>query len=267
MSQFLNNCRIILVNTTQPGNVGSAARAMKTMSVKELYLVSSNPNIIDEYAIARSCGADDILVNTVIVPTLKQAIDGCHYLLGTSARSRNLSSEVLTPRAAAKIAINEHTAQGNKVAVIFGQERMGLTNEEISVCHAQILIPTNAEYSSLNIASAVQLICYELNLAAIDCADHHFNLDSINKSLNKLDNRVLANAFDMELFYEHLERVMLKTQFLDPKQPKLLMRRLRRLYNRAQLCTQELNIMRGILTACERVCDKNLNDPKNDSIN
>ncbi len=264
MNNYLNNCRIILVNTTEPGNIGSAARAMKTMGVTELYLVSQDSNIINEYAIARACGADDILNNIVIVSTLKEAINGCQYLLGTSARSRSLSSPVIDPRKAANIAINDYAVNNSKVGVIFGQERMGLTNEELSICHAQILIPTNKEYSSLNIASAVQLICYELNLAALDCVQESFKLDLNNKLNNKFNNKrdnvVLADAYEMELFYEHLERLMLKTNFLDPKQPKLLMRRLRRLYNRAQPCTQELNIMRGILAACERVCDqKNLN--------
>lgn len=260
MNNYLKNCRIILVNTTEPGNIGSAARAMKTMGVTELYLVSQDSHIINEYAVARACGADDVLDNIVIVSNLKEAINGCKYLLGTSARTRSLSSPVIGPREAAKIAINDYAVNNSKVGVIFGQERMGLTNEELSTCHAQILIPTNKEYSSLNIASAVQLICYELNLAALDCLQDTFKLDLNNKD-NKRDDVVLADAYEMELFYEHLERLMLKTNFLDPKQPKLLMRRLRRLYNRAQPCTQELNILRGILAACEKACDrKNINN-------
>lgn len=247
-NNFLNNCRIILVNPTHPGNIGSAARAMKNMGLTELYLVSSNINIIDDHAIARSSGADDVLARAKIVSNIKEAIIDCVYLLGTSARGRNLSSPILNPRTAAKIAIENYAACDQKIAIIFGQERIGLTNDELSICHAQIMIPANPNFSSLNIASAVQLICYELNIANLAYADLAANLNNNN---NRGDH-ILATANEIELFYEHLERVMIKTEFLDPKQPKMLMRRLRRLYNRAQMCQQELNIMRGILTACEK---------------
>ena len=246
----LDNCRVILVNTTHPGNVGSAARAMKTMGLSELYLVSTNTEIIDDYAVARASGADDILLNATIVETLQEAIVDCHYLLGTSARERTLSSTVITPKEAAYKAINQHASKNYKIGILFGQERMGLTNEELAICHQQILIATNPEYSSLNIASAVQLICYELNLANIDFMQDTANNSKINKVIS------LATADEMELFYQHLERLMLKTDFMDPKQPKLLMRRLRRLFNRAELSQQELNIMRGIFTACEKFVPK-----------
>lgn len=257
---YLDNCRVILVNTTHPGNVGSAARAMKTMGLTELYLVSTNTEIIDDYAVARASGADDILLKATIVETLQEAIVDCHYLLGTSARERTLSSTVITPKEAAYKAINNYASKNYKIGILFGQERMGLTNEELSLCHQQILIATNPDFSSLNIASAVQLICYEFNLANIDL------LNLIQKpaatvteiktnNLSNLSN--LASVNEMELFYQHLERVMLKTEFMDPKQPKLLMRRLRRLFNRAEVSQQELNILRGIFTACEKHIFKN----------
>lgn len=254
ITNLLSNCRIILVNTTHPGNVGATARAMKTMGLSELYLVSQDSGIIDDHAFARASGADDVLGRCVVVPTLQQAIAGCHYLIGTSARSRTLSSQVLTPRDAANRAINNYVTTGGRIAIVFGQERMGLTNTELSICHEQIIIPANPEYSSLNLSSAVQLICYELRLAVLKNLD---NNDIINKlSVNlKRDKAELVDVADMELLYEHLERVMLKTDFLDPKQPKLLMQRLRRLFNRAQVGKQELNILRGILTACEKKSD------------
>ncbi len=254
-TNLLSNCRIILVNTTHPGNVGATARAMKTMGLSELYLVSEDSGIIDDHAFARASGADDVLGKCVVVQTLQQAVAGCNYLIGTSARSRTLSSQVLTPRDAATFAINDHVAMGNKIAIVFGQERMGLTNTELSLCHVQIIIPANPEYSSLNLSSAVQLICYELRLAVLKNIDNNELTNNLAANNLKRDRVELVDAADMELFYEHLERVMLKTHFLDPKQPKLLMQRLRRLYNRAQVGKQELNILRGILTACEKKSD------------
>ncbi len=249
INKNLENFRIILVNTTHPGNVGATARAMKTMGISDLYLVSADSNIIDDHARARSSGATDILDNTKIVSSLKEALIDCHYLLGTSVRMRTLSTPIYYPRAAAKTAVDEYTSKGLKVAIIFGQERMGLTNQEIAVCHAQIMIPANPEYSSLNLASAVQLICYELKLASMD--------ETIERQ-DKRDELELATANQMELFYEHLEKVLLKIRFLNPSQPKLLMRRLRRLYNRASPCQQELNILRGILTASEKASENKL---------
>lgn len=254
VNKFLNNCRVILVNTTHPGNVGSAARAMKTMGLSELYLVSENPGIIDDHAMARSSGAQDILENSTIVSSLKEAVVDCKYLMGTSARARTLSSPVMTPRQGAEQAIKSYVASGHKVAIIFGQERMGLTNQELAICHSQIIIPANPVYSSLNIASAVQLICYDLRLAALEFIEiSTTSLQAINP---KRDKETLADASDMELFYEHLERLMLKIEFLDPKQPKLLMQRLRRLFNRSQVNEQELNILRGILAASEKKADR-----------
>jgi tRNA (cytidine32/uridine32-2'-O)-methyltransferase len=250
ITNYLNNCRIILVNTTHSGNVGATARAMKTMGLSELYLVSADLGIIDDYALARSSGAQDILANCKIVPNLADAIVDCHYLLGTSARERTLTNTVLLPREAAKEAINSYVNHGYKIAIVFGQERIGLTNHELSLCHAQVLIPTSTEYSSLNIASAVQLLCYELRLAVLDL-NNDFSFNKPQRKV-KRDNDILAKSSDMELLYDHFERVMRQVKFLDPKQPKLLMQRLRRLFNRAHINTQELNILRGFLHACEK---------------
>lgn len=251
-NNLLANCRIILVNTTHPGNVGATARAMKTMGLSELYLVNDNCEIIDDHAIARASGATDVLARAKIVPSLEEAVAGCNYLIGTSDRERALSNPVMAPNVGSQKAINDYVANGYKIAVIFGQERIGLTNKELSYCHDQIVIPANSDYSSLNISSAVQIVCYELRLAALQLASQH---DLVKTAKNMRDNDVLADCKDVELFYNHLERLMYKTDFLDPKQPKLLMQRLRRLFNRAQLCQQELNIMRGILSACEKKSD------------
>ena len=256
ISNYLKDCRVILVNTTHPGNVGAAARAMKTMGLSELYLVSDSTEIIDDHAVARASGANDLLENAVRVSSLKEAVAGCQYLLGTSARERTLSSPLISPREAAHEGINNYVASGHKIAILFGQERMGLTNQEIALCHGQILIPANPEYSSLNIASAVQLICYEFRLAVLDLIKNNENEKTIPKNrVNKRDIDIMADAYDMELFYEHLERLMLKTEFLDPKQPKLLMQRLRRLFSRTQVKEQELNILRGILSSSEKKVD------------
>lgn len=254
VSNLLSNCRVILVNPTHPGNVGATARAMKTMGLSELYLVSEDSGIIDDHAMARASGAQDILEDCTVVSSLQEAIKGCHYLLGTSARERTLSNPILLPREAANRAIKSYVVDGYKMALLFGQERIGLTNQELIMCHDQVMIPANAEYSSLNIASAVQLLCYELRLAVLDACSSE-DLENISKVKNKRDNDSLASSDDMELLYQHLEQVMLKIEFLDPKQPKLLMQRLRRLFNRAHLCNQELNILRGILAACEKKVD------------
>lgn len=250
----LENCRIILVNTTHPGNIGSAARAMKTMGLSELYLVNSNSNIIDDHAIAKASGATDILYNATIVDNLNSAIKNCKYLIATSARPRSLSSIVHTPREASELIVNKYIANNNKIAILFGQERMGLTNDEIDICNAQMIIPTGSEYKSLNLASAVQIISYELRIAT---DDFYKKIDN-NKvvSYNFDDGSDLASADQLELFYKSLEELLIKINFLDQKHPKMLMRRLRKLYNRTQLTEREYNIMRGIITACNQYSDK-----------
>ncbi len=232
MSEF--PIRFVLFEPTHPGNVGAAARAIKTMGFSELILV--NPACeIDGVARARSSGALDVLMSARIVPRLADAIEGCGYVVGTSSRRRRLAWPELDPRECAAKAVA--ASYGKPVAIVFGAERAGLTNTEMDRCNALVYVPSNPEYSSLNLAMAVQIIAYELHWAqGID--DKPQDSDSVP-----------ACAGEIELFYEHLERVLLDIGFLQPDKPRRLMRRLRRLFNRAQLDEKELNIMRGILSA------------------
>ena len=229
-----SSIRFVLSRPTHPGNIGAAARAMKTMGFCELVVV--NPACeIDGVARARSSGALDVLANARIVSTLTDAIDGCGYVVGASSRRRRLAWPELDARecAAESVAASRSTP----VAIVFGAERAGLTNEELDRCNALVCVPSNPEYSSLNLAMAVQIIAYELRLAQ--------GLDSKPPDPDSIP----ASAGDIELFYEHLERVLIDSGFLKPDNPRVLMRRLRRLFNRARLDVSELSIMRGILSS------------------
>jgi tRNA (cytidine32/uridine32-2'-O)-methyltransferase len=226
--------RFVLFEPSHPGNVGAAARAIKTMGFTELVLV--NPlTEVDGQARARSSGALDVLTGARIVETLAEAIRDCGYVLGASARRRRLTIPELDPRECAAEVVDG--GYSKPVAIVFGTERAGLKNAELDQCNALVYIPSNPEYSSLNLAMAVQVVAYELRWAQ--------GLDR-----KPLDTGVPpASATDMELFYEHLERVLRGSGFLNPGNPRNLMRRLRRLFNRARLDENELNIMRGILSA------------------
>ena len=242
MKDILNKVRIVLVGTTHPGNIGAAARAMKVMSQKNLYLVS--PKIFPSAeATARATGADDILANAVVCSDLKEAISDCDLVIGTTARNRSLSWPIITPRKCAK------TVSDNKysnVAIVFGRENSGLKNEELELCNFVLQIQTNSEYSSLNLASAVQIVCYEIYLLS--------NIEKRDEGNE--DEGELVNQDKMELFYKHLEECLIDINYYDVDNPKLLMHRMRRLFNRLQMEESEYNILRGILS---RVQEKNRN--------
>lgn len=232
MKNNLNKSRIVLVGTTHPGNIGAAARAMKTMSQDQLYLVS--PKIYPSAeATARATGADDILANAKVFDNLKDAISDCDLVIGTSARTRSIPWPMVTPRECAEtIANNKYSS----VAVVFGRENSGLTNEEMELCNLVLQIPTNSDYSSLNLAAAVQIICYEVYL-----------VQNINEGTQE-DNVILVTQDKMEMFYQHLEECLIDIGFHDVDNPRLLMHRMRRLFNRSQLEENEYNILRGILS-------------------
>lgn len=236
--QQLQAIRVVLVNPTHPGNIGAAARAMKTMGVTDLALVQPK-HYPSEEADARASGAVDVLQQASVYSSLDQAIADCSLVVGTSARSRHIDWPVWLPDECATQLVT--AASTGPVAVVFGRERMGLTNEELDRCNAMVSIPTNPEYASLNLGSAVQLLCYEMRRAA-------------GNSISGPDSTEAKTATreQMERFYDHLQRVLVEIEFLDPEQPKLLMRRLQRLYNRAQPDEKEVNILRGILTSVER---------------
>ncbi|CAM3907572.1 MULTISPECIES: tRNA (cytosine(32)/uridine(32)-2'-O)-methyltransferase TrmJ [Avibacterium] len=237
---MLENIRIVLVETSHSGNIGSAARAMKTMGLSQLYLVAPKQTV-DEQAIALAAGADDVVKNAVIVPTFDQAVADCEFVIGTSARLRHLQSTLLEPRACAEKAVA--FAKQHKVAIVFGRERIGLTNEELLKCRYHLTIPANPDYSSLNLAMAVQLICYELRMAWLE-----ENKKDVDLSLSSIEN-TYPTAQELEYFFAHTERLYQQLGFI---QNQGVMQKLRRLYLRAEVEKNELNILRGMLSAVEK---------------
>ena len=234
MKDILNKVRIVLVGTTHPGNIGATARAMKVMCQQSLYLVT--PKVFPSAeATARATGADDILANAVVCNDLKEAISDCDLVIGTTARTRSLRWPMVTPRECAETVFEK---KYSNVAIVFGRENSGLSNEELELCNLVLQIPTNSEYSSLNLASAVQIVCYEIYLLANQEASK--NSDEIDIDL--------VNQDKMELFYQHLEDCLIDINYYDVDNPKLLMHRMRRLFNRLQMEESEYNILRGIFS-------------------
>jgi tRNA (cytidine32/uridine32-2'-O)-methyltransferase len=234
---MLENIRIVLVNTSHTGNIGSTARAMKTMGLSQLVLVDPvTPP--DGQASALAAGAGDVLAGSRQVATLAEAIAGCGLVVGTSARSRTLSWPMLEPRECGKKLVAEVSQY--PVALVFGRENNGLSNEELQQCHFHVCIPANPEYSSLNLAAAVQTLCYEIRMA----------------SLQMIREQEVVEPYplvdDLEAFYSHLEQTLLKTNFIKPQHPGMVMSKLRRLFNRARPDEQEFNILRGILASIEK---------------
>ena len=237
MKTIKSNIRIVLVNTSHPGNIGAVARAMKNMCLAQLYLVEPH-DFPSAAATARASGADDVLAQAVVCESLEQALEGCHFVAGASARSRSIPWPVVTPRECAPQLLNE--SRDGDVALVFGREHSGLTNEELERCHSLVHIPTNPDYSSLNIAAAVQVLAYEIMLAEPD-----------NNAGIEEEVRELATADEMESFFQHLEKTLMDLAFLDSNHPRKLMRRLRRLFNRARVDQTEMNILRGVLSAAQ----------------
>jgi tRNA/rRNA methyltransferase len=237
----LERVRIVLCHPSHPGNIGAAARAMKTMGLSRLSLVAPKHFPAPE-AEARASGAADVLEQAVICATLSEALTGTVLVAGMSARRRDLAAPFRWARegAAELLAGTRHGTQSNDVALVFGTEAAGLSNEELALCHFPVMIPANPGYSSLNLGAAVQLMCYELRLAA--------NSPGVPPS----SDAELATAEEIEGFHQHLEQVAVASGFLDPSQPKRLMQRLRRLFGRVRLEHDEVSILRGLLTTVEK---------------
>ena len=240
---LLQRVRVVLINTTHPGNIGATARAMKVMGMENLHLVTPK-SFPHADATALASGADDLLQCARMHDSLDGALTGCGLVLGTSARLRSLAMPQLDARAAARRALSE--AGRHEIALLFGRERYGLTNDEMQRCHSLVHIPANPGYSSLNLAQAVQILCYELRMAALGTDGHE--LEPLGW--------VPVDDVQMERFYEHLEQALLDIHFLNPEQPRKLMTRLRRLFNRARPDQNEMNILRGILTAAQETRGK-----------
>jgi len=240
----LEYVRIVLSRPSHPGNIGAAARAMKTMGLAHLTLVA--PKLFPHpEAAARASGAIDVLDRAVVCSTLAEALSGTVLVAGMSARRRDLAAPFRWARegaaellAGTRQKVQQET-QLSYVALVFGNETSGLSNEEMDLCAVPIMIPANPEYSSLNLAAAVQLMCYELRLAAV--------APGVPPSCEA----TLATMDEIEGFHAHLERIAIASGFLDPAQPKRLLPRLRRLFGRVQLEHDEISILRGFLATFE----------------
>ena len=238
---MLNRVRIVLVGTTNPGNIGAVARSMKSMGLSDLALVAPKHFPAAE-ATARAAGADDLLVGAQVTSSLGAAINDACWVVGTTVRSRHIQWPVLDSWDFAAEAVRRF----GQIAVLFGREHAGLTNDELDRCQAVVTIPAVDHFSSLNVAAAVQVLAYDLRRAALAQAPEQ------GSKAARCDIQIPVTAKEMEGFYAHLERTLITIGYLDRDHPRLLMRRLRRLFNRSAPTRPELNILRGILSATER---------------
>jgi TrmH family RNA methyltransferase len=240
--KLLDQIRIVLSHTSHPGNIGAAARAMKTMGLSQLVLV--NPGVFpNSQAEAMASSATDVLANAVVCETLAEALTGTSLALGVSARRRDIMSEVLTPAQAASRLLTE--AHAAPVALVFGNETSGLSNEELGLCQGLVSIHANPDFSSLNLAAAVQVLSYEVRQNWLNCASWpQPEIDA-------------ASMDEIERFYVHLETTLAELEFLNRGSPGKLMLKLRCLFARTRLAKEEVNILRGILTAASVAARRN----------
>lgn len=250
VSAHLSHVRIVMVNTTLPANIGSALRAMKTMGLSKLVLVAPktypHPDID-----ALAAGATDLIEQIEIVETLADAIKDCHLVFGTSARSRTIPWPLLDARPAAEKSISAVVNDQQEVAVVFGREDRGLTNEELAMANYHVTIPVNTDYGVLNVAQAIQVICYEMRmatLAAVESGKDETATMPVTDTESMQWDEPLVTHEQMEQFYPHIEKMLAEIEFLDPKNPRLLPLRLRRLFGRIQLDRMEYHLLRGIFS-------------------
>lgn len=239
--QLSDNIKIVMINTTHPGNIGAAARALKNMGMSKLVLVDPKEYPTSK-AIWRAAGATDLLEKAEVVSSLDEAISDCSLVIGTSARERRIPWPLLTPRECGDQIW--HESKEHQVAILFGREDRGLTNEELQKCHYHVHIPSNPDYSSLNIAAAIQVICYEVRMSALAPEDGE-SLKFTGWDMPRAKN------FALENYYEHLEETLAQLKFLDRDNPRQTVTRMRRLFNRVRMDEMELNILRGMLTAIQ----------------
>lgn len=238
---MLSNIRIVLVETFHPGNIGAAARAMKNMGLSQLYLVK--PRLFpDEEAESRAAGAKDLLANATVVESVEDAIADCQLVVGTSARERSYDLPLLDLESAAGQVIQE--SDSGQIAILFGRETMGLNNAEMLLCNRHLYIDANEEYPVLNVAQAIQLVCYELRRAAKRSA------------ADPSEPAPYPRQQEMVLFYQHLERVLRLTNFIIPQHEGRVMDKLRRYFNRSRPEKTELGMLRGILASVEETVER-----------
>lgn len=258
-SQFtapdLSRVHVVLVNTSHPGNIGATARALKNMGIPNLRLVDPR-DYPSDVATWRAVSATDVLEQARVFPTLVDAVADCTMVIGTSARSRRMPWPMLSPRQCARHVLAEiqraAESGSGQIALVFGREDTGLTNDELQQCHYHVQIPANPDYSSLNLAAAVAVICYEVRIAMLEHAgDTRLGADAPMYDPATEDEYwdvPKADGHQMELFYEHLEKALVAMDFHDPENPRLLMPRMRRLFGRIRPDAMEINILRGVLT-------------------
>ncbi|GAA5173875.1 MULTISPECIES: RNA methyltransferase [Halomonadaceae] len=255
---MLERIRIVLIGTSHPGNIGAVARAMKNMGLADLALVAPRCEVQTSESISRASGADALLVTASLHESLDDAVADATLVVGASARSRTLPWPMISPRQLGAALPAELSRREARVALVFGREDSGLTNTELQRCHRHVHIPTNAEFSSLNLAAAVQVLSYECRLAWLDAGEAgQAAAPSGEVPFGEApcgvewDNPPASHA-DLERYFAHLERVLTAIGFHDPERPRQLMARLRRLYLRARPDSLEVSILRGILTAIEK---------------
>ncbi len=236
-----DHIRFVLVRTSHPGNIGAAARAIRTMGLRRLSLVAPH-TFPHADAVALASGANDVLEEAPISPDLPAAIADCQLVLGATARRRDVPMEEIDAREAAARALAA-AREGREVALVFGNERTGLENDEIKRCHAAVLIPSDPEFASLNLAQAVQVLAYEVRMAMLAGAS----------PLPEQKSDPPASSAELEAFFEHLERTLEAIDFHKGRSPRTIMLRLRRLYLRAQPDERELRVLHGILSDSERI--------------
>jgi tRNA (cytidine32/uridine32-2'-O)-methyltransferase len=229
--------RIVLVETSHPGNIGASARAMKTMGLTELVLVRPRAAFPTPEATARAAGADEILASARVTDSLDDAIADCRFVAGASARLRSIAVPIVNPRECAA-QIWQHVPE-NHAAILFGNEQSGLTNDELARCRQLVHIPTNPDYSSLNLAMSVQVLCYELRMSA----------PRVPAPAGPVSDSPPATASELEGLHEHLERLLTESGFLHPEHQKQVKLKLRRIFQRATLDQNEISILRGMLSS------------------
>jgi len=242
---MLERIRIVLIGTSHPGNIGGTARAMHNMGLSDLALVAPRCEPLTADTVSRASGADHIVHGAHTVETLEQAVGDCTLAVGASARSRTLPWPMITPRALCEQLPAELASPAARVALVFGREDSGLTNAELQRCHAHVHIPTNPDFSSLNLAAAVQVVAYE-------CRQAWLGQQVASSPAEMPAAEPLASHRELEHYFAHLERTLVAIGFHDPATPRQLMARLRRFTLRARPERMELNILRGILTATEQ---------------
>lgn len=244
MTDLENNTKVrfVMVETSHSGNIGAAARALKVMGFSSLVLVSPR-DFPSAEAEAMASGADDVLANARVVSSLAEALAGCHLAIGASARLRSMEWPVVDGRQMGEQVARE--VHSGEVAVVFGRERTGLTNEELAQCHCLMHIPANPAYSSLNVAAAMQIAAYEVRMAMLGAGGE------VQISEAEFADDPPATSDEVEGFMQHMEQALREVRFIKPERPTQLMLRLRRLYNRVRLTRNEVNILRGIMAALQ----------------